>query len=281
MLEDLFSKKMWDPVNGHSFIHRIGFQELPRESDGAVVIIPGRFQAEHIDKLNADLATLRWALVIIVGDEESVFPSERIRHPNKKLWIQTPIPGRHDFADRFLIVGYPTDAPKMIGLNREGKLIDWFFSGQVTHERRRECTVQLQRIPGGYLNSTEGFTKGLDREKFYQLLSQAKIAPCPSGPQTPDTFRFAEALEAGCIPVADGLAPAFPARYWQYLFQEQILFPVVEDWGTLPELFERLLSQWPGNANSIFAWWQGKKREMAYNLRDDINFLIEKSLAKP
>ena len=37
------------------------------------------------------------------------------------------------------------------------------------------------------------------------------MIPCPSGPATPDSFRLWEALEAGCVPIADGYAPAAAA----------------------------------------------------------------------
>jgi hypothetical protein len=279
MLEDLFSKNLWDPIGGHEFIHRDGFKDTPSDVSGAIVIVPGRFMAPHIDQLNHDLSMLAWCVVVIVGDEESVFPSHLIKHPFMRLWVQTPIPGKHDFANRFFLVGYPTDCRKMISevasFNRENKY-DWFFSGQVTHPRRWECVEQLNKIPNGFLEQTAGFTQGMEREKFYKVLCSSKIAPCPSGPQTPDTFRLAEALEAGCVPIADGLAPRFPPGYWEYVFKERPPFLITNDWKDLPAIMAGAVADWPANANRISAWWQAYKRRMAYDMEQDLNDLIGK-----
>lgn len=280
MLEDIFSRKMWSPVCGHTFVHHDGFKNAPRDISGAVVIVPGRFMGPHIDQLNHDLSMLAWCVVMVVGDEESAFPAHLIVHPYMKLWIQTPKPDKHDFADRFLPVGYPTDAPKMLADLPFGTIRshEWFFSGQVTHPRRVDCVTQLKRMHEGELFETPGFTQGLLRAEYYLLMASSKVAPCPSGPQTPDTFRLAEALEAGCVPIADGLAPNFPAGYWPYVFSEQPPFPIIEDWNTLPALVDQAVNAWPANANKISAWWQSYKRDLTYALEDDINFLSGKLL---
>lgn len=283
MLEGLFAKWLWTPVNGHEFVHWESFKDLPSDADGAVICFPAQWQSEHLDKLNADLARLRWAVVVLFADEESAFPAHLIKHPNMKLWIQSPVPGKHDFADHYLLVGYPTHAPRMIAEVYDSstpKQYDWFFSGQVTHARREECVEQLRGLTGGYLYETAGFTQGLDRATYYSALAAAKLAPAPSGPCTPDSFRLSEALEAGCIPIADAICPMWargydsPLNYWEYVFRQAPPFPVVQDWKTLPNVMGELLADWPASGNRVSAWWQAYKRRMAYDMEQDLNAVI-------
>lgn len=277
MLDDLFSRELWSPVCGHSFVHRIGFSELPG-ADGAVVVLPARRQIDVAERLNADIAKLKWVVLIIMGDEESSFPVSTLQHPNMKLWLMTPIPGQK--ADRFLIHGYPPDTRKMLPKFKAeamAKDLQWFFSGQVTHERRRKCVEQLRHREEGYLNSTAGFTQGLDHETYYRHMAMAKIVPCPSGPVTPDSFRVAEALEAGALPLADRRTPSpdYPTNYWENVFGTEPPFVLVDQWDSMAGHLRDQAEFWPANANRISGWWQGYKRKMAYNMEDDINTLTK------
>jgi hypothetical protein len=54
---------------------------------------------------------------------------------------------------------------------------------------------------------TKGFTQGDPHDLYYRQMADAKVAPAPSGPETPDSFRLFEALESGCVPIADTRVP--------------------------------------------------------------------------
>lgn len=282
MIEDLLAQRLWSPVGGHTFVCHEGIENLPADQDGAVICFPGQWQGEHVGKLSNDLAKLRWVILIIFADEESAFPAHLIKHPNMRMWIQTPIAGKHNFANHYLLVGYPTHAPRMIGeVTRfiDQKKRDWFFSGQVTHARREACVKELRFLnDAGRLNETAGFTQGLERGEYYAEMAAAKIAPAPAGPCTPDSFRLAEALEAGCIPIVDAVCPIHPAGYWDYVFGENPPFPVLHDWAYLPAVMQGLLSTWPASANKVFAWWQAYKRRLAYDMEQDLKDVIGEQL---
>jgi hypothetical protein len=102
------------------------------------------------------------------------------------------------------------------------------------------------------------------------------VAFAPSGPVTPDTFRIFEALEAGCIPIADCRVPddqnndSFGDDYWTWFFGEEPPFPVLTSYSQLPGYTEEALANWKPLSNKIFAWWMRKERQMAYWLENDL-----------
>lgn len=272
-LERVFAKKVWRI--GYDFVHRNDFGEV--ENDGAIVIIPAAYHANEIDKINEDISKLRWCLFIVAGDENGFFPSDKLKHPNMKVWLMTPHPEKdlHNI-DRFIGEGPAPDAYEFIQQNAreaEKRFYNFSFSGQVTHERRTDCALALEKLPNGFLNKTAGFTQGLNHQQYYELMANSKVIPCPSGPGTPDSFRFFEALEAGCVPIADSRTPrdSEPTRYWNLLFGENLPFPVIDSWeAQAKDMIQYHVDVWPKTANEIFAWWQGYKRNFVLGLEDDI-----------
>lgn len=240
---------------------------------GAVVVVPARHHVDDIDAINDLLAQLSWCLVILTSDEERVFPVEKLEHPNMRVWIQTPADGDQERCDWVLPVGWP---PHLPGLLRDIPYPDrqsWFFSGQVNNSRRKTCVETLRSTAGGRLVETPGFTQGLPHDEYASGLAAAKVVPCPSGPQTVDTFRLAEALEAGCIPVADQATPS-QSQWWYWpLVLHDPPFPQIADWSTFPAVVSELEVDWPRNANRIYAWWQGYKRHLSGRLRDTVREL--------
>lgn len=269
MTDALLSNELWR--TGYDFEHHLSVDEVPAKQ-GAVVVIPGGYHADHMERLNAALRPLRWVLLVVTSDECSLFAWRGVRHPRVNLWIQTPRPLRHRVsAARFLPVGWPPETPALIRqfpiVARERPL-DWFFAGQVTHERREQCVTALRRCgPGGVLAPTEGFLQGMPRAEYVNHLVSAKVAPCPAGPATPDSFRLWEALEAGCLPLADATTPEGWVGYWELTLGRTPPFPIIQDWGFLPELMPELLAEWPSNANAASAWWLAEKRQLVTSLR--------------
>jgi len=113
MLEDVFSRQMWTPVDANEFEHANSIQDVPRTVDGCIVILAARHHAHEMwtDKLNDDCARFKWVIFMLVGDEESVFPVWRIKHPNKRIWLMMPRDqqDKHKAVDTRLLNGYPTD----------------------------------------------------------------------------------------------------------------------------------------------------------------------------
>lgn len=284
-IEELLSGAVWRVPGALDFEHHeVRGGTFPAlDGSGAVVIVPGRHNAErkHVIWLNAQLATLPWALLIFTGDEAAEFPWQKIEHPHCRIWAMGARSMARENVDQPLGSGYP---PGMTETMREPltagqatrRSLNWCFAGQITHERREQCAAALRSLPEGtgYFLGTPGFTQGIDQHTYWGILADAKVAPCPSGPESPDSFRLYEALEAGCIPIADAATPHGPeASFWTYIFGEPPPFPEVSSWEALPALMDELLAGWPANANRVFAWWQAWKRRLAWELQETIHGL--------
>lgn len=228
-----------------------------RLETGAVVIIPGAYQSENANEINAFLGNLSWCLIIVTSDEQNNFPVDALQHPNKIVWVTYPNLNTHRTADRFIPLGYTpgthnVDTPKDL---------DWFFAGQINSPSREACAVQMRNMDRGMLIESEGFAQGLEREDYLDNLQRAKAVPAPDGWVHPDSFRLYEALETGAVPISNN------PKYWKLLF-EDIPYPICADsWGDLRDIVRNLKVV---DNNRVFAWWQRQKRLLVYHLEDDI-----------
>lgn len=267
------------------FVHRNGFAQLSADAAGAVVIVHGEHQARAFQRTVDDVNRLGWAVVIVIGDDAALFPLERFDRNRRKFWVQMAVPGRHDWADRKLICGFPHDAPAFLEHCKDlPRRYVWSFSGQVNHAWRRECLAQLQTMPDGFVMQTPGFWQGLDRAEYYKLLAESKFVVCPSGACTPDTLRVAEALEAGAIPVADDrFPPGYPRRaqpgyvttgYWRYALGVEPPFPTLTNWAEFSGVLDEWSRDYELRRHNLQAWWQGYKKQMSRWLEDDVHELL-------
>ena len=250
-----------------SLVHCSGMADCPADATEAVVVIHGEHLIGQVNQIQSDLNRFQRAIVVVFCDDGAYFPTQSLVQTNRKIWQQMPIPGKHWFASRFLICGYPHDTQMHLA-NYDATLVDrpldWFFSGQITHVRRTVCASVLRDMPNGRLIETKGFWQGLERAEYFRTMASAKIVPCPSGPVTPDTIRMAEALEAGCLPIIDATCPrpGFPDGFWDYVLKCTPPFPIVRDWKTLPEVMRQELAKWPANRDTAMAWWKDYKKAM-------------------
>lgn len=245
MVNDLF--------DNYDCEHFPGWKTMP-DVDGAVIIVHGGREPGRLDKLNMDIERLRWVLLIFLGDEEASFPAELVEHPNKICWVQEPLPGKHDFADRYILDGYTPHTHKHLVYCE--KDLDWVFAGQVTHGRRRACVSALQGIDwGGVIVESKQYCGGVSLEEYHRLLCRARIVPCPSGPLSPDSARVCEALECGAIPILDDLSPTrHEPGFWKMVLGDHP-FPVVTDWSTLPDLIKEIKIDWRERTRQCQTWW--------------------------
>jgi hypothetical protein len=266
-------------LSGPQFTHHTDRAPGP---DGAVVVVPAQYF--DVSEVNRVIRDLPWALVILTSDEGSTFPHEGLEHPNMVLWVMTPRPDRHD-GNRFLGEGVPEGTRQVLAdceQEAHDRPIDVFFAGQVTHERREAALAAMADLDDTLevgVQRTDGFLQGMGREEYLQLLAATKIAPCPAGALTPDTFRLYEALEAGCVPIADDHTadPDYPIGYWNLVYGA-VPFPTICDWADLDKEVAAILADWPWHSARCSSWWQQRKRTERLRLLADIESLTGRAL---
>jgi hypothetical protein len=274
LLEAIMDRTVWTPRDPITFEHHNVRDDFP-DVAGAVVVINCRTHASPNDVawFKGQLDRLSWAVVLLCGDEEWVFPWQEIPETDtRRVWVMQARP-EHKGLSGFLPGGwYPGTRDHLRAADPEGRPLEWFFGGQVTHIRRRLCTQIIRGMPYGRLVQTKGYLQeAVPKAEYFRLMASAKVIPCPSGPHSVDCARTFEALEAGCVPVADTVtADGAEFDYWTLLFDEEPPFPRITDWSTYPDVHHQVIQDWPGLSARTFAWWQQKKRQLALRLEADI-----------
>ena len=102
-----------------------------------------------------------------------------------------------------------------IGLYRELSLLRsvpaWLIETAVAQPRLRNGLRMIfgsdfsNAFNRGYICFTHAFAAGLTREAFAKRLQNARIALCPAGFHSAETFRHYEAARAGCVIISDPL----------------------------------------------------------------------------
>lgn len=265
ILDRLFTNTLYP--TGFNFRTVEGY---PTNVDGCVLVIPGRYWHERCYSISEAVAKFEWVLAIRTGDEEDLLDPYQVYHPNIRWWVQTPHPGG-DYDGRVFGVGFPPHFNELRDRPREFEVV---LSAQNTHPQRQQCFDALDELDvGKRVEKTEGFTQGLRPADYADLMCSGRVAPCPSGPVTADSFRLYEALEAHCVPIADDVSPKWDRQgFWRTVFPDAP-FPILDSYEQLPGYIHDQLELWPANANHITVWWMRQKRAMSRWLREDLEAL--------
>lgn len=257
----------------------------PLTHGGAVVVVPARyFTAEQARGI---VAPLEWCVLILTSDEESTFDTAALELDDRhRIWVMTPRPGQHPVGQRYLGEGcaYTSDVLGEASPLERPRTIDVQFAGQVTHERRHQMAEAFEQLTELGINTaalyTHSFTAGMDRDEYLRQMATSRVVLAPSGPATPDSFRLYEAIEAGAVPIADGLTPGYPdAGYWWLTYPQGVPFPVVHDWGDeLAKTVQYVLEAGPALATRCQAWWLGQQRQLRTRIEDDVAELADMPL---
>lgn len=234
----------------------------------ACFIIPGAYQGHLLQEICEFLYQFKRILVFITSDEEGKFPVEKMQHPDMIVYSQ------YGTSKNVFPLGYtPHTRPVLKDIGVLPKNKDWFFSGQITHQRRQEMAKQLHQMTGGLLLETDGFAKGMGHWDYFHNMVSSNAVLCPPGAVTQDSFRVYETLESGSIPIVDALTPdGRDTGYWDKLFPDAP-FPIIKDWSTLPEVLEKCKDL--HYSNKVFAWWIRKKQELKTQIKKQMGVELD------
>lgn len=251
------------PARGYwdQHLFEIAFKEYNQslqitDQKEAIVIIPGAYQGELINEINAELSKLDKYHVIITSDEENKFPIEKLIRKGK-VFATYPTDKMVDVD--WLPIGYPPQCDVIH--NCFNKRIDWFFAGQVNHDSRVNMINNVKDIPNGELHISDGFAQGLSHDEYYRLMERSKIVLCPRGNISPDSFRLYEALEAGCIPIVEN------HEFWLKMFKT-IPFPIIGNDFTWKNAINLILRDYHLYKQNVDKWWKTTKESILLELRN-------------
>ena len=259
LLKEIFDKNKIDQIK---------VTNIPKVDRGFIVI-PGPQNVGYEDDINKEIQNISRTVLFITGDEEGKFDIDKISHPNAEIWIQYPHEKHKDYNK--LPAGVPQHLNKFIP-EYKSKDIDLYFGGQVTHSRRQELAKAIQQVPNALFKPTEGFSQGDQPIDYYRTLASAKIAPAPSGAEVIDSFRFYEAIEMLCLPIADEVdSKNIKTNFYNLLFG--VNFPVngVDNWKQMKKLVPALLNEYPKNMHRVVCWWIKYKRDLSIKIMRQIN----------
>lgn len=265
MIEDAIAGRLW-PVAADF--------EIGPPAPGCVYVIQGGVAAA---KAPQDVPAR--ALVIHTSDETQGYDATGHRTPASRLWLQYAYPLRPRQHDRRIVPGYPAGTREMLGGVPLVPLAErprrWGFAGQAQNDSRRAMLAAVAGRKGGQARVSGGFSQGMPRADYLRWLAGCAIAPSPAGNHSPEGFRLYEALEAGCLPVAQRRMHGWPSDvdWWGYTLGEEPAFPIVEDWRELPAILDRYAGDALGvqaAANRAGAWWLSYKRRFALDLVEDV-----------
>ena len=243
--------------------------ELPEVDKGFVVICG--FENRRIPtKVSTELNKIKKVVLFVTGDETGSFMADKIKHPDIKIWIQSPYPDRHGQFYK-MPIGCPSHMRDNLP-EYTTKKNDAFFSGQITHDRRKELAEAMPNVKNVLFNPTPGFTQGYEPKEYYRHLLESKVIPSPAGSDTIDSFRFYEALEMLGIPVGDLKNSKNESQnFWDFTFEQNTPVPKTDNWNELQTIINDSLYDYPASMHRTVAWWIRYKRDFAYKIMEQLN----------
>lgn len=249
-------------------IEQINVTSLPN-TERAFVVIPGPQNIGHEDLISNELNKINRVVLFITGDESGSFDIDKVKHDNIEIWIQCPHK-KHSKYNK-LALGVPQHLSKNLP-EYQDKTYDVSFAGQITHQRRQELARVMPSIPNSFYGPTEGFAQGLKPKLYYDKMFISKIIPCPSGQVVIDSFRFYEAIEMLCLPIADGVdSQGRSMNYYNFVFDENVPVETISHWNSLKKIVPELLENYPNNMHQVVCWWIKYKRDLGIKLMRQVN----------
>jgi hypothetical protein len=259
LLKEVFDKYEVDQVKVTS---------IPK-ADRGFVVIPGPQNIGHEEDINTQIQNISRLVLFVTGDEEGKFDIAKINHPNAEIWIQYPHEQHKDYNK--LPIGVPQHLKKFAP-EYPSKDNDLYFGGQITHSRRKQLAKVMPTLPNAVFKPTAGFAQGDKPIDYYRILASSKIAPAPSGAVVIDSFRFFEAIEMLCLPIADMIDPnGNSLDFYNYIFGYDIPVEHVSNWSELRKLVPELLNQYPKNMHNVVAWWIKYKRDLGIKIMRQVS----------
>lgn len=170
------------------------FKSIAKEIDLDVTIVAKNFH-DPIEEIEGD------KILLMNGDEKYTIPCEVSDPSVKMIFKQYAHDDQHEKVRPIPLGAIPKDASSLIDI--QDRKFDVTFIGQTTPLRAPFLAEINSFLEDDELNCFFGlyksFNSGLDFDMYNKILSDTKIAICPHGAFSSETFRFFEAAAHGCV----------------------------------------------------------------------------------
>lgn len=201
-------------------------------------------------------------VLLYLSDEHSTIPSYLLDYFHVVFKCYLPVENINNKALIAFPLGYVKETIQMPIVPIYERTLNVFFSGTLNENRillyqhltsfsnltnkfnfrtifTNKMIYSLGRrnlskvFPDSYIVFTEGFKSGLSPNDYSNLLHNSKIAICPKGFHSAETFRHYEALRAGCIVISEKLPD-------NYLYKDSPIIQL-ENWSNLKSVINVLI----------------------------------------
>jgi hypothetical protein len=234
---DEASDHKWEDLNESLYLTRF-FESLREQMGHAFFLYNFHILSSHNPQAVPVSAAMpgQRKILFFISDESPSIPTKLSSHYLAifKSYLPAEIPESNIYPFN---IGYVREVPDIPAKSVGERSVNVFFSGNLNSNRLalyRELHPILKRLPMRIARSifdrlnqanrrrflrmkfssafprsriefTDGFKAGLAPDEYARLLSDSKIAFCPKGFQSSETFRHIESIRAGCVVISEPL----------------------------------------------------------------------------
>ena len=227
-----------------------------------------------VDEINLDrdlsIVFMKWdqeipdtkypCVLFVTSDEHHKFHEKFATHPNVILTFRNYLPNAQHEKIKALPLGYLQGFEHQ-DIKFADRKYDYSFSGTLPEPPCQPTRYHLHKSLSDmkdddrekFILFYEGWGKGLEMSDYAEIMYDTKIALCPSGYTSSETFRYFEAAKAGCAIISEKKPDV-----WYYEDHPHL---TIDNWLRLPEYLEILFSNSERIlelSNRTRKWWETK-----------------------
>jgi hypothetical protein len=214
-------------------------------SDDYYFIVARTNNKNEIEQFRTTIKDDKKNILILLSDEAGIIPpfldkihmvfrtyNHRRLYDEKKIF---PIPCGYCAQTGLKSLPNPESKylnTEQIHKNIKDRKYELFYSGQIA-PNRQDMIRNILNIKDKYKNYvqiTNGFGQGLCTKDYFDILNDSKIAVVPDGAAVPESFRYFEAFESGCIVITSYPFDNDNYNHWYYKESPAIR---IKDWNDL------------------------------------------------
>jgi len=219
--------------------------KLEDVSDDYHFIVARTNNPQEIEQFRGTIRDGKKNVMLMLSDEAGIIPPflDKLHkvfrtYNHKRLYDEKKIfPIPCGYCAQLGMKSLPKPESKYIYAEQEHKPIEerkyeLFFSGQLG-PNRSQMAQQLMMIKDNfksYVQITGGFGQGFCTEEYFKVLNETKIAIVPNGAVVPESFRYFESFESGCIVISSYPFENPNFNHWYYQNSPAIK---IKNWGDL------------------------------------------------